>query len=132
MRELRSGTALPLFLECFRPAATLLFHRTMRRYQDFKAWQLARELHRKVISMTSTGPASRDFKFRDNLRDAADSAQRNFPEDSAGLHRPILRISSITRERHCWRSRTASAKGTTAGISRKKTASKPTRWRAVR
>jgi four helix bundle protein len=52
----------------------------MRRYQDFKAWQLARELHRKVISMTSTGSASRDFKFRDNLRDAADSAQRNFPE----------------------------------------------------
>jgi four helix bundle protein len=52
----------------------------MRRYQDFKAWQLARELHRKVISMTSTGPVSRDFKFRDNLRDAADSAQRNFPE----------------------------------------------------
>ena len=52
----------------------------MRRYQDFKAWQLARDLHRKVISMTSTGPASRDFKFRDNMRDAADSAQRNFPE----------------------------------------------------
>ena len=52
----------------------------MRGYQDFKAWQLARELHRKVISMTSTGPVSRDFKFRDNLRDAADSAQRNFPE----------------------------------------------------
>ena len=52
----------------------------MRRYQEFKAWQLARDLHRKVIAMTSTGPASRDFKFRDNLRDAADSAQRNFPE----------------------------------------------------
>jgi four helix bundle protein len=52
----------------------------MWRYQDFKAWQLARDLHRKVIAMTSTGPASRDFKFRDNLRDAADSAQRNFPE----------------------------------------------------
>jgi four helix bundle protein len=52
----------------------------MRRYQDFKAWQLARDLHRKVFAMTSTGPASRDFKFRDNMRDAADSAQRNFPE----------------------------------------------------
>ncbi len=54
--------------------------RSMRRYQDFKAWQLARDLHRKVFAMTSTGPASRDFKFRDNMRDAADSAQRNFPE----------------------------------------------------
>ncbi len=52
----------------------------MRRYQEFKAWQLARDLSRKIVAMTSTGPASREFKFRDNLRDAADSAQRNFPE----------------------------------------------------
>ncbi len=52
----------------------------MHRYQDFTAWQLAQDLSRKVFGMTSTGPASRDFKFRDNMRDAADSAQRNFPE----------------------------------------------------
>jgi four helix bundle protein len=30
--------------------------------------------------MTSTPPAWLDFKFRNNIRDAADSAQRNFPE----------------------------------------------------
>ncbi len=52
----------------------------MRRYQDFTTWQLARDLSRRVFDMTSTGPASRDFKFRDNMRDAADSAQRNFSE----------------------------------------------------
>jgi four helix bundle protein len=52
----------------------------MHRYQDFKAWQLARDLSRKVMAMTSDGTAHRDFKFRDNMRDAADSAQRNFPE----------------------------------------------------
>jgi four helix bundle protein len=44
------------------------------------AWQLTAELNRGVFRMTSTGPAARDFRFRDNLRDAADSAQRNFPE----------------------------------------------------
>jgi four helix bundle protein len=30
--------------------------------------------------MTSGPPSVRDFKFRDNIRDAADSAERNFPE----------------------------------------------------
>ncbi len=52
----------------------------MRRYQDFKAWQLAHELNRKVFEMTSKPPVCDVFKFRDNIRDAADSAQRNFPE----------------------------------------------------
>lgn len=52
----------------------------MRRYQDFKAWQFAHELNEKVYEMTSSPPAYHDFKFRDNIRDAADSAQRNFPE----------------------------------------------------
>jgi four helix bundle protein len=52
----------------------------MRRYQDFKAWQFAQELNTKVFEMTSRPPASQDFRFRDNIRDAADSAQRNFPE----------------------------------------------------
>ena len=33
-----------------------------------------------MFEMTSKPPAYLDFKFRDNLRDAADSAQRNFPE----------------------------------------------------
>jgi four helix bundle protein len=56
------------------------FARSMRRYQDFKAWQLAHQLNTKVFEMTSTPPAYHDFKFRDNIRDAADSAQRNFPE----------------------------------------------------
>ena len=52
----------------------------MRRYQDFKAWQLAHELNTKVFEMTSRPPAFHDFRFRDNIRDAADSTQRNFPE----------------------------------------------------
>jgi four helix bundle protein len=30
--------------------------------------------------MTASGPVATCFKFRENLRDAADSAQRNFPE----------------------------------------------------
>jgi four helix bundle protein len=52
----------------------------MRRYQDFTAWQLAAELNSKIFALTSAPPSSYDFRFRDNIRDAADSAQRNFPE----------------------------------------------------
>jgi four helix bundle protein len=52
----------------------------MDRYEDFKAWQLAHALNALVFDMTSKPPAFNDFKFRDNLRDAADSAERNFPE----------------------------------------------------
>lgn len=52
----------------------------MHRYQDFKAWQLAAELNSRVFALTSGPPSCSDFRFRDNIRDAADSAQRNFPE----------------------------------------------------
>jgi four helix bundle protein len=52
----------------------------MRHCQDFKAWQLCAELNRKVFKLTSSGPSYRNFKYRDNIRDAADSAERNFPE----------------------------------------------------
>jgi four helix bundle protein len=37
-------------------------------------------LNAKVFEMTSKPPSVHDFKFRDNIRDAADSAERNFPE----------------------------------------------------
>ena len=52
----------------------------MRRYQDFKAWQLALELNLTVFELTSRPPACQDFRFCTNVRDAADSAERNFPE----------------------------------------------------
>jgi four helix bundle protein len=52
----------------------------VHRYQDFKAWQLAAELNSNVFALTSTPPSCLDLRFRDNIRDAADSAQRNFPE----------------------------------------------------
>jgi four helix bundle protein len=66
----------------------------MRKYQDFKAWQLARDLNRKVLELTSKPPSCDVFKFRDNMRDAADSAQRNFRKDSGDSRLGILLISS--------------------------------------
>jgi four helix bundle protein len=52
----------------------------MDRYQDFDAWKLAHALNKKIFAMTTTSPAAEDFKFATNIRDAAASAERNFPE----------------------------------------------------
>ena len=38
------------------------------------------ELNIEVWKITNQGPASRDFDFRNELRDAADSAERNIAE----------------------------------------------------
>jgi four helix bundle protein len=41
---------------------------------------LANELQQAVFEVTATGPASRDFKFRDQVRDSAASVTRNIAE----------------------------------------------------
>jgi four helix bundle protein len=50
------------------------------RYEDLVVWHLANELQRAVFEATATGPASRDFKFRDQVRDSAASVTRNIAE----------------------------------------------------
>src|SRR6476469_5114450 len=57
------------------------------RYEDIVAWQLADELKREVVALTATGPAARDFKFRDQIRDSAASVTRNIAE-GFGRFRP--------------------------------------------
>ena len=52
----------------------------VRRFEDLVAWQLAHQLSLEVFAATETGPASRDFKFRDQVRDSAASAGRNIAE----------------------------------------------------
>jgi hypothetical protein len=53
------------------------------RIDDFRnliVWQLADELRREILVFTDTGPASRDFKYRDQIRDAIASVCRNTAE----------------------------------------------------
>jgi len=53
------------------------------RIDDFRkliVWQLADELRHEILAFTDTGPASRDFKYRDQIRDAIASACRNTSE----------------------------------------------------
>src|SRR5215467_4652679 len=79
----------------------------VRRYQDLICWQLADELEKLVFELTETGPASKDFKFRDQIRDASSSATRNMAEGFGRFlpaqHANFLRIakSSLFETHNC-------------------------------
>ncbi len=68
------------------------------RYEDLVCWQLADELHREVCAVTEAGPASKDFKFRDQIRESSASAMRNIAE-GFGRYWPaeFSRFMSIAR-----------------------------------
>jgi four helix bundle protein len=51
-----------------------------RRYQDFDAWQLARELERRVFAFTEAMPPNRDFDYCRQIRKSSSSAPRNLAE----------------------------------------------------
>lgn len=54
------------------------------RFEDIEAWQLARELTRQVYALSRTGPFSKDFALRDQIRAAAGSAMHNIAEGFDG------------------------------------------------
>jgi four helix bundle protein len=54
------------------PAAT--------KFEELLVWQLMHELHIEVWKATETPPAARDFRFRDQIRDASESTVRNVAE----------------------------------------------------
>ena len=49
-------------------------------FRDLVAWQLCHTLKCEVFEFTEIGPASRDFKYRDQIRDSSASAPRNIAE----------------------------------------------------
>ena len=52
----------------------------IERFEDIEAWQLARELARKVYGMTKKTEFARDFGLRGQIRDAAGSSMHNIAE----------------------------------------------------
>jgi four helix bundle protein len=52
----------------------------VKRYEDLEAWQIADELKREMYALTETGPASRDFEFRNQIRASAASSTKNIAE----------------------------------------------------
>lgn len=51
-----------------------------RNYQDLTVWQIADELRREVYRLTDHGPAAADFRFRNQLRQAAAGVATNLAE----------------------------------------------------
>jgi four helix bundle protein len=50
------------------------------RFQDFAAWQLSRELERRVFAFTAISPANRDLDFCRQARKSSSSPARNIAE----------------------------------------------------
>lgn len=53
---------------------------TVRRYQDLAVWQIADELRLEVYRLVAAGPAFDDWRFRDQIRNAAGSVAANIVE----------------------------------------------------
>ena len=52
----------------------------IERFEDIEAWQLARELARKVYDLTKKPKFARDFGLKGQIQDAAGSSMHNIAE----------------------------------------------------
>ena len=53
---------------------------TIKRFEDIEAWKKSRKLTGDVYRLTKSGPISRDFGLRDQIRRAAVSVMANIAE----------------------------------------------------
>jgi four helix bundle protein len=69
-----------------------------RQVQDLVVWQLADEIRRSVYALLAHGPATKDWTFCDQLRDATASVARNVVEGfGRETHREFARFLVIAR-----------------------------------
>jgi four helix bundle protein len=82
----------------FGEARNLLSHRFMaRHFRDLTCWQLARSLKKEVTRLLKKPALNRDYKFRDNLSDAASSVRRNIAEGFGRRgHKEFARFLNIS------------------------------------
>ncbi len=67
-------------------------------FSELVAWQLANQLKAAVFTATASGPAARDVKFRDQIRDASNSVARNIAEGFGRYeHKEFCRFLRIAR-----------------------------------
>jgi four helix bundle protein len=55
----------------------------IRRFEEIKAWQKARELTREIYKLCATTPVNKDYGFRDQICRAAVSSMSNIAEGFA-------------------------------------------------
>ena len=67
-----------------------------RHFTELEVWQLADDLRGYIHELTENGPASRAFKFRDQIRESSDSACDNTAEGFGRYrHREFSRFLEI-------------------------------------
>jgi four helix bundle protein len=70
----------------------------IERFEDVQGWQAGRVLARMVYEATNKGDFARDFKLRDQIRDAAVSVMANIAEGfDAGSYAEFLRFLGYSR-----------------------------------
>lgn len=52
----------------------------IERFEDIEAWQLARELARKIYEVTKKREFAKDFSLKNQIQDAAGSSMHNIAE----------------------------------------------------
>jgi four helix bundle protein len=53
---------------------------TIKKFEDFDIWQMARELCKKVFEMTSSGEFAKDFGLKGQIKNASGSVMDNIAE----------------------------------------------------
>ena len=71
---------------------------TIQRFEDLQSWQKARQLANAVYDLTDQPGFARDFKLRDQIRDAAGSVMHNIAEGfDSGTDPEFIRFLKIAR-----------------------------------
>jgi len=63
---------------------------TIKRFEEIRAWQTARELTRRLYMISNQGTLARDFGLRDQLRRAAVSVMSNIAEGFESDSQPLF------------------------------------------
>ena len=71
---------------------------TIQRFEDLQSWQKARQLVNAVYDLTDQPGFAKDFKLRDQIRDAAGSVMHNIAEGfDSGTDPEFIRFLKIAR-----------------------------------
>jgi four helix bundle protein len=78
-----------------------------KRFEELICWQLSHELHLEVLAFAAIAPASKDWKYRGQIRDSSSSGPSNIAE-GFGRFRPtefgrfldIARASLLETQNH--------------------------------
>jgi four helix bundle protein len=70
----------------------------VKRFEDLLCWQKARQLANAIYELTAHQEFARDFRLRDQIRDAAGSTMHNIAEGfDAGTDLEFIRFLKIAR-----------------------------------